>query len=120
MIAAILRRIREAHPTRRGNAPPEMGVKPGHAVPLIVPASVRVAAHADGLGFLEIEKGEVFLCNRTGRRIWQELEAHRSPEEIAAELSREYAIPLRQIGEDMAEFIADLRKWGLLCADGRG
>lgn len=74
----------------------------------------RATIDQNGAAFLHIRRGVVFASNHIGARIWQGLAGRRSPEQIAAELSREFGVPQEQVARDTAEFIADLVAQGFV------
>ena len=75
----------------------------------------RTSAHPEGVVFLHLETGILFKANRVGARIWEGVLNHDSPEIIASQISREYAVPASQVEADTAGFLADLEAQGFLC-----
>jgi hypothetical protein len=64
--------------------------------------------------FLHVRRGGVFKSNRIGARIWKGLLDHESLEGIAAQISREYAVPRKQVEQDTTRFLAELETEGFL------
>jgi len=79
-----------------------------------VSSEVRSVVDGGSLVLLHVGKGLVFKSNPTGALIWQGLVDRRSPRRIAAELSREFAVPQEVVENDVKQFIADLISHGLL------
>jgi coenzyme PQQ synthesis protein D (PqqD) len=75
---------------------------------------VRFSFHEHGLALLHIGRGQLFIANRTGARVWRGLSEAHSVEEIAEQISREYNAPLEQVSEDTREFLAELWLHGFL------
>ena len=82
--------------------------------PLAVASDVRASAHLDGLVLLHIPSGRVFLCNRTGARIWKGLSSGLEANAIAEEMSREYGVALDQVERHVAVFLTDLEQRGFV------
>src|SRR5438105_1599356 len=74
----------------------------------------RASVRQDGVVFLHVGSGSVFTSNRIGARIWRGLLEQEGLDSIAAEVSREYAVPREQVEQDAAGFIATLETEGLL------
>jgi hypothetical protein len=106
----IIRRLLGFHSSRheRGGETPR--------APRISPL-VRASSHNDGLALLHIERGQVFLCNRTASRIWEGLSAGRLPEEVAAEMSERYGIRRELAREHTFSFVRELESRGLLSSE---
>jgi hypothetical protein len=90
-----------------------MQVAAGHAA-LAVPPDVRASAHDDGLAILHISTGQMFLCNRTGARIWQGVTAGLSVDAISEEISRECGIGSQLVRRHASTFLGELARRGLL------
>jgi hypothetical protein len=73
----------------------------------------RVSAHEDGLAFLHIPSGRVFVCNRTGARIWQALSSGLSATAVCDEISRVYSLPQDLVRRDTRLFLGELERQGL-------
>jgi coenzyme PQQ synthesis protein D (PqqD) len=80
----------------------------------------RASLHAGGAVFLNVEKGVIFKANRIGSRIWQGVQNQESPAEMAARLSREYAVPENVALEDTARFLAQLEAAGFVVRNPSG
>jgi hypothetical protein len=98
------RRASVATPERAGAGVGRFSVSP----------DARASVRPDGVVFLHVNSGSIFTSNRIGARIWRGLLEHEGVESIAADISREYAVPRQQVEEDAAGFIADLETKGLL------
>lgn len=83
------------------------------------PSHVRVALHKNGIVLLDLRRGKMFSGNHLAGLIWQRLLAGELVAEIAADLSREYGVPLKQVEEDSACFVQQLRQRRLLAFGGR-
>lgn len=75
---------------------------------LAVAPDVRVSAHEEGLAILDISTGRVFLCNRTGARIWQGLQAGLNADAISREISREWGLPWTLIRQHTSAFLEEV------------
>jgi hypothetical protein len=73
----------------------------------------RVSTHADGLTFLHIPSGRVFVCNRTGARIWHALSNGLSPDAVCQEISRVYGLAPDLARRDTRSFLGELARHGL-------
>jgi len=93
---------------------------PGNAARgcLAVSPHVRISSEGDGMTLLDVARGMVFTCNRTGRLIWQGLTSGQSLASIATGLSREYGLPEDQAAQDVTAFVSELRAGGLLVNGG--
>src|ERR1700681_2246755 len=80
---------------------------------LTVTPETRVSAHKDGLAFLHIPSGRVFVCNRTGARIWQALSDGLSSNAVCEEISRAYGLPPDSARRDTWSFLTELERHGL-------
>lgn len=81
---------------------------------LAIPPDVRASAHNDGLAILHISTGQMFLCNRTGARIWQGITAGLSVDAISDEISRECGVGSHLVRRHAASFLGELARRGLL------
>src|SRR5260370_27825770 len=81
---------------------------------LRVSPHVRASVHDDGLALLHIQRGQVFLCNRTGSRIWQGLSEGREPEDVADEISRHYGVRRQVARQHAGSFVGELERRGLI------
>jgi Coenzyme PQQ synthesis protein D (PqqD) len=79
---------------------------------------VRASAHDDGLALLHIQCGQIFLCNRTGSRIWRGLFAGRKPEEVADEMSRHFGLESEIARKHTFSFVGELERRGLIIRTG--
>ena len=81
---------------------------------LTVTPETRVSAHKDGLALLHIPSGRVFVCNRTGARIWQGILKGFSLEAVSEQISREYGLACDVVQRDTQSFLSELERQGLL------
>lgn len=77
-------------------------------------SEVRTSVHEDGLALLHIPTGRMFLCNRTGARIWQGIVKGLSIEAIAEEISRECGVARALVERHTSSFLAELESRGLV------
>jgi hypothetical protein len=82
--------------------------------PLAIASEVRASAHLDGLVLLHIPSGRVFLCNRTGARIWKGLSNGLNSDAIAEQISRDYGVPRYLVEQHTASFLTDLEQHGFV------
>jgi transglutaminase superfamily protein/coenzyme PQQ synthesis protein D (PqqD) len=77
--------------------------------------SVRQIETPDGSALLDIRGGQCLTMTRVGAMIWRQLNLHCSPEMIASSLiDKFHDVPPGRIRDDVARFIADLYRCGLL------
>ena len=79
-----------------------------------VSAETCVSAHVNGLAVLHIPSGCVFVCNRTGARVWQGISKGLSSEEVSQEISREYGLAPELARRDTGSFVNELERRGLI------
>jgi Coenzyme PQQ synthesis protein D (PqqD) len=84
----------------------------------VVAPEVRASVHPDGLALLHIPSGRVFVCNRTGSRIWQGLVQGLSIDSISEEISRECGVARELVYRHTSSFLAELERRGLLTRRG--
>jgi Coenzyme PQQ synthesis protein D (PqqD) len=69
----------------------------------------------DGQGVIAVPgRSEVHLLNDVGTRIFELVDGQRSEQEIAAVIQQEFEVTEEQAGLDVAEFIDDLSRKGML------
>lgn len=73
-----------------------------------VSSHVTAHVHEEGVVILDRLKGCVFVANRVGARLWQAVCRREVLESALLELSREYGVPPRQVGQDAERFLAEL------------
>jgi hypothetical protein len=56
----------------------------------------------------------MFLCNRTGARIWQGIVKGLSAEAISQEISREFGVARAVVQQHTSSFLAELERRGLV------
>lgn len=69
---------------------------------------VRASISTDGLVLLDVRGGVVLGSNAIGARIWQLLERHHSPEDIARRFVEDYGLDPEEAGRDVGAFVAAL------------
>ena len=72
----------------------------------------------DGGVLLNLDTKYYYNLNVTGFRIWQALEAARSPSLVAAELANEYQTDIDRVNLSLTRLIEQLEKEGLIMVDG--
>jgi hypothetical protein len=75
---------------------------------------VLSSRHEDGLLLLHVSTGRLFLCNRTGARVWQNFMNGSSLMEASEQLSQDYGVPVADMRKDALAFLGDLETHGLL------
>lgn len=70
--------------------------------------------HDDGLIILHIPSGRIFSSNQTGARIWQSLKQQLPLGGISTELSSDYEIDPAAVLKDVARFVTELERHGLI------
>ena len=53
---------------------------------------------------------EMYTLNKTATRMWELIDCKRTLKDIAAELRTKYKAPEKTIGEDLEEFIKDMKE----------
>ena len=79
-----------------------------------VGTEVRTSAYEDGLALLHIPTGRMFLCNRTGSRVWQGIVKGLSTDVIVEEISRECGVAHSLVQQHTSLFVAELERRGLV------
>jgi hypothetical protein len=79
-----------------------------------VAAEVRTSVYEDGLALLHIPTGRMFLCNRTGSRIWQGIVKGLSTDAIADEISHECGVAIAVVQQHTSSFVSELERRGLV------
>jgi PqqD family protein of HPr-rel-A system len=75
---------------------------------------VAASVHDDGLVLLHTGAGRLFAANRTGAHIWQALERGTSIAAIEASLTSHYGLAHERATREVAAFLAQLDRHGLL------
>ena len=78
--------------------------------------NVRASHGPDGSVLIDVDQGLIFSLNITGSLVWSQIEYGRSPEEIAAEISRQFEIPPQQALDDILALMQALEDRQLLVA----
>lgn len=87
---------------------------------LALRSDVRVRRVLDEAVVIQQDAARVLGLNATGARIVELLAAGRSPEEIVAVLSEEYAADAVDLAADLSEFLAALEERGVIVLRGDG
>jgi hypothetical protein len=74
---------------------------------------LRAIANQDGAAILDTKAGRITTLNSSGACVWQSLERGEGIETIAERLARETGEPMEAVKEDVADFIAALKKQDL-------
>lgn len=64
----------------------------------------------DATVLVHLGSGRIHHTNVTGSRIWELLDAGRSPEEILAMLAAEFDAPQEQMRKEVADFVQQLEQ----------
>lgn len=85
---------------------------------MLSPDSTAVFRPLDEGGvILNVENGDYFRVNRTGRLIWEMIETGTDRESLTNDLVERYGLPSDTAAADVDEFLAELRKRSLLAPD---
>ena len=85
-----------------------------------IPASAVVTSqHDHGVVLLDTMAGTLFSANETGAYVWRGLQAHLPLDAIAAELSREHAMPYSVAHQHVSQFLVELERHGLIARAAR-
>ena len=90
----------EAHPTRFRVAP-----------------DVHASVSTDGLVILDVRGGLVLASNTIGARIWELIERQVDCRDIAAQLARDFGVPVDRTERDVRAFVTALEARGLVSAE---
>jgi hypothetical protein len=85
---------------------------------LAVSPDTRVSQHAEGLTFLHIPSGQIFVCNRTAARIWQGATEGRCLDELSEEMSRQFRIGREVAQKDTYSIVSQMELHGLITRRG--
>jgi hypothetical protein len=85
-----------------------------------VAPEVTVRVHGEGAVFLHATNGIVYSCNRVGAQIWKGLREGRSLGAIAGDIAQEYGVSADFVSRDAGQFVADLKRVGILVRGGHG
>lgn len=81
---------------------------------LTIAPDVHVSEHDEGLALLDVASGRVFLCNRTGARIWQGVEAGLDADSIADQISQECGVTWQLVSRHTTAFLSEVERRGLV------
>lgn len=76
--------------------------------------SVTSVAHGDKTVLLDSRSEQFFSLDETGREIWEMIGVPRTNGEIVAALCQRFAAPVDQVTADVAEFLAEMHRVGLI------
>ncbi|HEY2017548.1 MAG TPA: PqqD family protein [Bryobacteraceae bacterium] len=79
-----------------------------------VSPDVRASLHEDGVVFLQLQSGAVFRSNRIGADIWKGLMDKQDLLTIASRIASESSVSPELVGQDVAQFVAQLKSNGFL------
>jgi hypothetical protein len=80
---------------------------------------LRASHNTDGAIVLDVAKGKIYGLNPVASRVLGLLALDRSPDQIAAEISREFAVDLATAHRDVEEFLGQLAKYRLIRQTGQ-
>jgi hypothetical protein len=66
---------------------------------------------------LHVKTGQYYTLNRSGTRIWQLIERHRSIEQVTSALCSEYDVDASTAQADIVELVSRLESKGLLTTE---
>jgi Coenzyme PQQ synthesis protein D (PqqD) len=81
---------------------------------LTISQSVRLTKSQDGGILLDVEQGEIFRLNPVGTRIIELLKEGHNASSLTRALSCEFGAPEQVVGEDVRDFLSQLRKRRLI------
>ena len=79
-----------------------------------VPATVVFQDLGDETVLLDLENGEYFAVDGTGKRIWDCLVEGKTPGQVVAMLAAEFEVGEEVARQDLGKFVAELLHRGLL------
>jgi hypothetical protein len=79
-----------------------------------VSGAIRSTTTADGAVLLDIHRGKILSLNRMGCKVFEMLEAGADQNQIAGEISDEFAVDAGQVRNDVLDFIRTLQKHHVL------
>lgn len=80
---------------------------------------VMASIHDGGVVLLHTVTGQMFAANRVGAQIWDGLSQGLPIHSIAAQIGRDYRIPLATAQDDVLRFLADLGRQKLIESEDR-
>ena len=81
-----------------------------------ISGAIRKTSTRDGAVLLDIERGRILSLNRMGSRVFQMLEDGLDQDQIAGEISKDFAVDAGQVRTDVLAFIGTLRDHDVLWA----
>jgi Coenzyme PQQ synthesis protein D (PqqD) len=79
-----------------------------------VSGAIRSTTTADGAVLLDIDRGRILGLNRMGSRVFERLRAGVDPNQIAGEISKDFAVDANQVRDDVLDFIRTLQQHNVL------
>lgn len=79
-----------------------------------VSGAIRSASTADGAVLLDIHRGSILGLNRMGSRVFELLQGGLDPDQIAAEISKDFGVDAQQVRNDVLDFIRTLEEHNIL------
>ena len=76
--------------------------------------NLRTVIDQDGAVLLDVVRGKIVRCNRTGAVILDLISRNCDQDQITAEFSRLYELPLAAAHADVAAFLRSLEEQGLV------
>jgi hypothetical protein len=77
-----------------------------------VRSELCVAEHEQGLAFLDLESGCLYVCNDTGAQIWVGLSQKRTFSEVSTQIAAKYLVSRETALEDIDAFVIELERRG--------
>jgi hypothetical protein len=82
--------------------------------------NLRTVIDKDGAVILDVVRGKIVRCNRTGAAILELVSRGHDQEQITIEFRRLYAISAASAEADVRAFLISLESQGLLCHETAG
>lgn len=76
--------------------------------------AIRSTSTEDGAVLLDIHRGSVLGLNRMGSRVFELLLGGLDPDQIAAEISKDFGVDAIQVRNDIIDFIRTLEEHNIL------
>jgi hypothetical protein len=77
----------------------------------------RVSTTSDGKAVMEVAGRPTFELNRVAMSIWSKLVAGHSPQDISAQIAKEFGVPEELTAKDVTRFIDQLKRHLLIYDD---
>jgi hypothetical protein len=79
-----------------------------------VSGAIRSTSTEDGAVLLDINRGRILGLNRMGSRVFQMLQGGVDQDQIAGEISNEFAVDAGEVRNDVLDFIRTLQEHNVL------